>query len=203
MSDVAQLQRLLEAYLEIPKQSRRDGGGIISGRSEISTLEAIIQAYGASGHEEAVRKAVVNRLDPRLQKMVQTDAVGNLVLHLGNGKRDEDDPRIAIVAHIAMIGYEVKEIEDNGRLQVDVVGGGYTQYFLGHVVLLHKKDGSQTGGVLELPMGWEKAGYVWPSGPRSMDEPAHVYVGTRSKEETEAGNCGRGLRDGPEEIVHC
>jgi putative aminopeptidase FrvX len=41
------------------------------------------------------------------------------------------------------------------------------------------------GGVLELPSGWDKPGFEWPSGPRSMDEPAHVYVGTHSKEETE------------------
>jgi putative aminopeptidase FrvX len=35
-----------------------------------------------------------------------------------------------------------------------------------------------------LPAGWDKSGFEWPSGPRSMDEPAHVYVGTKTKEET-------------------
>jgi putative aminopeptidase FrvX len=183
-NDVGQLQRLLEAYLEIPKPAGGVGDGS-GGGHEISTMEALIDAYGASGHEEAVRKVLVNRLDPRLQKMVQTDAAGNLVLHLGPGKKDEKTPRIAIVAHMDEIGYEVKKIEDDGRLQVDVLGGGYTQYFLGHVVFVHKKDGGQAGGVLELPTGWEKPGFVWPSGPRSMDEPAHVFVGTHSKEETE------------------
>ncbi len=89
------------------------------------------------------------------------------------------------MAHMDEIGYEVKKIEDDGRLQVDVLGGGYPQYFLGHVVLVHKKDGSKVGGVLELPAGWEKAGFEFPSSPRSMDEPAHVYVGTQTKEETE------------------
>ena len=39
--------------------------------------------------------------------------------------------------------------------------------------------------MLELPSGWDKPGFEWPSGPRSMDEPAHVYVGTHSKEESE------------------
>jgi putative aminopeptidase FrvX len=78
----------------------------------------------------------------------------------------------------------VKKIDDDGRLQVDVLGGGYQQYFLGHVVLVHKKDGNNVGGVLELPSGWDKLGFEWPSGPRSMDEPARVYVGTTTKEET-------------------
>jgi putative aminopeptidase len=183
-NDVSQLQRLLEAYLDIPKPTGGLMGGSISGHS-ISTLEALTESYGASAHEEAVRKVVLNRLNPRLEKMVTTDAAGNLVLHVGEEKKEAKTPRIAIVAHMDEIGYEVKKIEEDGRLQVEVLGGGYPQYFLGHVVLVHKKDGSQTGGVLALPTGWEKPGFEWPSGPRSMDEPAHVYVGAHSKDETE------------------
>ena len=183
MHDSGRLEMLLEAYLEIPKSTGGMGGGT-SGGHTLSTLEDVIDSYGASGHEEAVRKVVLNRLDPRLAKMAQTDAAGNLVLHVGDGKRDEKTPRIAFVAHMDEIGYEVKKIEDDGRLQVEVLGGGYLQYFLGHVVLVHAKKGP-VGGVLELPSGWDKPGFEWPSGPRSMDEPAHVYVGTHSKEETE------------------
>jgi putative aminopeptidase FrvX len=103
---------------------------------------------------------------------------------MGDGKSDEKTPRIAFVAHMDEIGYEVKKIEDDGRLQVDVVGGGYPQFFLGHVVLVHVK-GQPIGGVLELPAGWDKPGFEWPGGSRSMDESAHVYVGTRTKAETE------------------
>jgi putative aminopeptidase FrvX len=114
-----------------------------------------------------------------------TDAAGNLVLHVGDGKKVAKTSRIAFVAHLDEIGYDVKMIEDDGRLQVTVLGGGYSQYFLGHVVLVHEKDGTHVGGVLELPEGWDKPGFEWPSGARSMDEPAHVYVGTKSKEETE------------------
>jgi putative aminopeptidase len=40
--------------------------------------------------------------------------------------------------------------------------------------------------VLELPSGWERPGFEWPHGPRAFfEEPAHVYVGTRSAEETQ------------------
>ena len=183
MHDSDRLEMLLEAYLEIPKSTEGVGGGMGGGHT-LSTLEAVIDSYGASGHEEAVRKVVLHRLDPRLAKMAQTDAAGNLVLHLGDGNKGEKTPRIAFVAHLDEIGYEVKRIEDDGRLQVEVLGGGYLQYFLGHVVLVHAKKGP-VGGVLELPSGWDKPGFEWPSGPRSMDEPAHVYVGTPSKEETE------------------
>ena len=132
-----------------------------------------------------MRKAVLNRLPKWARDKTTTDAAGNLILHMGDGKRDEKNPRIAFVAHMDEIGYEVKKIEDDGRLQVDVLGGGYPQYFLGHVVLVHKKAGNTVGGVLELPAGWEKTGFEWPAGFKAMDEPARVYVGTKAKADTE------------------
>ena len=182
--DIAQLRRLLAAYFQIPKPAEESEKALEVHR-EYRRSEALIGTYGASGHEEDVRELVISKLDLRLRKMVQTDAAGNLVLHLGDGKRDEKTPRIVFIAHMDEIGYEVKKIEDDGRLQVEVLGGGYPQYFLGHVVLVHKKEDRPVGGVLELPSGWDQPGFEWPSGPRSIDEPLHVYVGTTSKEDTE------------------
>lgn len=185
--DEKKLDELIVQYVLKPNDEREVFYEHIDPRSPVRKLPLIGQlteAYGASGHEEAVRDEVKRLLPEWAQKKVATDPAGNLVLQLGDGKRDEKTPRIAFVAHMDEIGYEVKKIEDDGRLQVEVLGGGYLQYFLGHVVLVHKKDGNHVGGVLELPEGWDKPGFEWPSGARSMDEPAHVYVGTKSKEET-------------------
>jgi putative aminopeptidase len=184
-SDSGNLERLLEAYLQIPKPTTGHLGGGSGGGSEISAFQALVEAYGASGHEENVRKVVLNRLDPRLQRKVETDSAGNLILHFGDEKHGGKSPSIAFVAHMDEIGYEVKKIEEDGRLLVSVLGGGYAEYFLGHVVLIHKSDGTSMGGVLELPSGWDQAGFEWPHGPRSMDESVHVYVGTRTAKETE------------------
>ena len=183
--DAGEVQRLLEAYLEVQKSNSAMVKRDVSAGTTQNALQALVVAYGPSRHEEGVRQVVLNRLDPRLRSKVTLDAGGNLVLHFGDGKRDAKTPRIAIVAHTDEIGYEVKKIEVDGRMQVDSLGGGYPQYFLGHVVLVHKKDGSRTGGVLELPSGWEKPGFEWPLSMRSIDEPAHVFVGTQSKKETE------------------
>jgi putative aminopeptidase FrvX len=182
--DAVNVRNLLEAYLEVQQPWHGIGEASLSGSVQ-NVLQSLVVTYGASRHEEAVRKVVLNRLDPRLRSKVTLDAGGNLVLHFGDGKKEAKTARIAIVAHMDEIGYEVKKIEEDGRLQVDSLGGGYAQYFLGHVVLIHKKDGSRTGGVLELPSGWEKPGFEWPLSMRSIDDPAHVYVGTQSKKETE------------------
>ena len=175
------------------------------------TLKILTESYGISGHEGPVREKVKELLPEWARKRVETDAAGNLVLRLGGeGAGTKTEPqsktekkqtpfthkktspaasqqtsRIAFVAHMDEIGYEVKKIEDDGRLRVDSVGGGYPQYFLGHVVLVHKADGSKAGGVLELPDGWDKPGFEWPLSLRGMDEGLHVYLGTKSKEETE------------------
>jgi putative aminopeptidase len=191
LRDEEQLQRIVELYVGIEKDAAGVGGDSGSGheaqpKPEIEkTIKALTEAYGGSGHEEAVRKAVLNLLPPWAAKKATTDSAGNLVLHLDDEKVDGKTPRIAIVAHMDEIGYEVKKIEDDGRLDVDVLGGGYPQYFLGHVALVHKKDGSTVGAVMELPAGWDKPNFEFPMSMRSMDEPAHVYVGTKTKEETE------------------
>jgi putative aminopeptidase FrvX len=174
-------------------------------------LKILTETYGISGHEGPVREKVKELLPEWAREKVETDAAGNLVLRLGGvdaGTKTETQSktekkqtpfshkkttlaaakqtaRIAFVAHMDEIGYEVKKIEEDGRLLADSIGGGYPQYFLGHVVLIQKTDGSKVGGVLELPEGWDKPGFEWPLSLRGMDEGQHVYVGTKSKEETE------------------
>jgi putative aminopeptidase FrvX len=106
-------------------------------------------------------------------------------LHLGDAKTGAKTPRLAFVAHMDELGYDIKKIEDDGRIALEVLGGGYTQYFLGHTALVHLSDGTTAGAVMELPGGWDKQGFEWPQSLRTMDDPVHAYVGTRSREETE------------------
>jgi len=149
------------------------------------TIEELVTVYGASGHEAAVREKVKQLLPEWARRQTRTDQAGNLILHLGGEKSGGTMPRLAFVAHLDELGYEVKKIEDDGRIALEVLGGGYTQYFLGHTALVHKSDGGTAGAVMELPGGWEKPGFEWPQNLRAMDDPVHAYVGTNSREETE------------------
>ena len=189
-SDKGNLERLLQAYLGIAKSAVGIVGDGLGGITDLPPVRVLTEAYGASGHEEGVRKVVLSQLPPWAQKSATTDAAGNLVLHIGAEKKDPKTPSIVFMAHMDEIGYEVKKIEDDGRLLVSVLGGGYPQYFLGHVALVHKSDGSTVGGVMDLPAGWDqpvvpgKPLFEWPLSLRPT-EPIRVYVGTKSKEETE------------------
>src|SRR5262249_20907489 len=52
-------------------------------------------------------------------------------------------------------------------------------------VLIHKADRTTAYGVMELPNGWDQPNFEWPRTSRSLDDPALVYVGTHSTEETQ------------------
>jgi len=187
LSDLQDLEQLLVAYVHaaVPKRKQVEQGnrGAPDGWGG-PPLPPLIRSYGASGHEQAVRETVKGLLPELARNRATTDPAGNLVLHIGDAKPGTKAPKLAFVAHLDELGYGVKAIEPDGRLLVEPLGGFYPQYFLGHVVLVHKKDGSGTGGVLELPEGWDKPGFEWPSGPKAEDAAAHVYVGTHSAKET-------------------
>jgi putative aminopeptidase len=182
-ADVSALQTLLYRYVVAKDVARFEGGVGFSHGATPSDLRELTETYGASGHEEAVREQV-KKLLPSWAKP-ETDVAGNLVLKMGNAETNSNAKKIVFIAHMDEIGYQVRSIEPDGRLLMDVLGGGYTEYFLGHVMLLHKADGNTVGGVLELPAKWDQPGFEWPHGPQAMDEPAHMYVGTHSAEETQ------------------
>jgi putative aminopeptidase FrvX len=182
--DEANLLELLAAYAGVnePEEIKAQNSATAS---VSGTIEELVTAYGASGHETAVREKVKKLLPEWAREQARTDEAGNLILHLGGEQPTGKTPRLAFVAHMDELGYEVKKIEDDGQLALEVLGGGYTQYFLGHTALVHKSDGSMAGAVMELPGGWEKTGFEWPQNLRTMDDPVHAYVGTNSREETE------------------
>ena len=181
--DVGALESILYRYIAGKDVTPFEGGVAGSQGNTISDLRELTETYGASGHEEAVREQV-KKLLPSWAKP-ETDAAGNLALKMGSAKANSHARKIVFVAHLDEIGYQVRSIEPDGRLLMDVLGGGYTEYFLGHLMLLHKADGSTVGGVLELPAKWDQPGFEWPHGPKAMDEPAYMYVGTHSSEETQ------------------
>ena len=184
-ADISALETLL--YLYVAGVTPYSGIGSVgtSGGGDCGPplIGVLTETYGASGHEEKVREQIKKWL-PTWAKP-ETDSAGNLILKLGSAKGTSNVPKLVFIAHMDEIGYQVRSIEPDGRLLMDVLGGGYTEYFLGHAVLVHKSDGTSVGGVLELPAKWDQPGFTWPRGPQAMDEAVRLYVGTRSAEETQ------------------
>jgi putative aminopeptidase FrvX len=191
--DLDDLVRLLEYAVrgELPNRGG-SAGGIADGYYVPAPhtsfpieeqLKRLSVAYGASGHEAAVRKEVDLLLPPWAKP--ETDESGNLILHFAGARPGgvESAPPIVFVAHMDEIGYEVKAIGDDGRLEAAELGGGSPQYFVGHPVLVHGEK-STRDGVIELPAGWDTPQFTWPNyrdGAR-----ARVDVGARNRAEAEA-----------------
>ncbi|HKD81365.1 MAG TPA: M20/M25/M40 family metallo-hydrolase [Candidatus Angelobacter sp.] len=188
--DLTALTQTLETYLEgsAAKTEEPSKGTATSGDDAKPAvapppekiLQRLVETYAVSGgHEERMRQAV-SVLLPAWAKP-ETDDAGNLILHWA-GAAGSKAPRIAVVAHMDEIGYEVHSILPDGRLELESKGGGVLAYFLGHDALVHSSDGDHPG-VLELPDGWDKPGFEWPRGPRMM---FHMDIGARNPEDVAA-----------------
>lgn len=162
-------------------QTRTSGTGRHN-RNPESVIGKLIDSYGPSGYEEEVRNTVKSLL-PAWAKP-ETDEAGNLILHFAGSSSSANTKKIVFMAHMDEIGFVVRSIEPDGHLEVDSDGGGYSEFFWGHPIRIHTANGA-VGGVLGLPDGWEKPNFEWPRGPRGIEEPAKVYVGTHTAEETE------------------
>jgi putative aminopeptidase FrvX len=198
-SDLRELTLLLESYLKEPAvrmsaaddpfdDSRpREGAaaGAASDPQVVRTLRALTTAYGASEHEQGVREAILAQLPAWARGRTKTDPAGNLVLSLGTDARGTHGPDIVFDAHMDEIGYQVTGIESDGRLQVKEIGGFYGRYYLGHVMLVHTRDGRAIGSVLELPAGWDRPDFKWPPALSTLEQTAYAYVGTSSESQTE------------------
>jgi putative aminopeptidase len=185
--DLSRLEELLEIYVQGPRPTAgvpgASTGAAVDGfavtippRVEALLIE-LVETYGASGHEAAVRDRIKNQL-PRWAKP-ETDDSGNLVLHLGSAATNAKMPRTLVVAHMDEIGFEVKSIAKDGRLEVEWLGGGEDRYFAGHAALVHSSNTTHPA-VMELPNGWDQPGFQWPAGPKSA---LRVDVGARTPEE--------------------
>jgi len=189
-SDLTDLTKLLDTYIGAaalpPSGDTSTADGHIQATHErlpnTELLRELVQAYGVSYHEAPVRESVA-RLLPSWAKP-ETDDAGNLILHLGTAPAGSKIPRILVVAHMDEIGFTVKSISKDGRLEVEWRGGGELSFFAGHPALVHTAKGD-LDAIVELPNGWDTANFKWPTdaGQPDSKNPIRVDVGARTPED--------------------
>jgi putative aminopeptidase len=188
LDDLKKLADFIEHYVDaqetVPKLDGLRGDRI--GRIKVlrpsplavdALLQELVENYGASGHESAVRGAIKLRL-PRWAKP-ETDDAGNLILRVGTAPAATKTPKILVVAHMDEIGFEVKSISNDGRLEVSTLGGMDLSFYEGHPVLVFTPSGAHDG-IMELPRGWDEQNFKWPA---ESEQAVRVDVGARSPED--------------------
>jgi putative aminopeptidase FrvX len=195
-NDLSHLTALLDYFAEgspsggSGASSTRDYGSL--GMHErlplTQVLRELVEVYSVSNHEGPMRGAVTRLLPPWAKP--ETDDAGNLILRVGTAPVSAHTPSILIVAHMDEIGYEVKSISKDGRLEVTSDGGGELSFFLGHPALVHTATGDHDA-IMELPNGWDEQKFDWPRG-RDAAAAIRVDVGARTPEEV----AGLGIKVG-------
>ncbi len=105
--------------------------GVREARTIVSRL---VETYGVSGHEAAVREVVLHYLPAWARPT--TDSAGNVLVRAGSGA-----PLTVFVAHMDEIGFVVTAIRDDGRLDLRQVGGFFPSLFEAEPALVHTASG--------------------------------------------------------------
>jgi putative aminopeptidase FrvX len=193
LRDFQNLADLLSRYVAAPCNC---GSGTGSGSSSAdlalgvpgkpptttALLTTLVTEYGVSYHEGPVRDRVKTLLPPWARP--ETDDAGNLILQLGSAPAGAKTQSILVVAHMDEIGFSVKSISQDGRLEVEWRGGGELSFFAGHPALVHTAKGD-LDAIVELPNGWDTPNFKWPTdaGEPGSTNPVRVDVGARTVEE--------------------
>ena len=99
-------------------------------------LKELSEAFGVSGHEEAVRQIIFDAVRDDVDEY-EVDSIGNLItLKRGTG---ESSLKVMVAAHTDEIGLMVTHIEDNGRLRFAKVGGIDDRILLAKAVYIGDK----------------------------------------------------------------
>ena len=105
-----------------------------------SLLKKLTETASPSGYEGPIRELIRSEVAP-LAREVTVDALGNLIVHLG-----EKTPRglkILIDAHMDEIGFMVSHVEKNGLIRFSALGGLFPRYLAGaRVVFLDGTRGT-------------------------------------------------------------
>ncbi len=144
---------------------------------EVSVLGKLVETYGASNHEDKVLDEVKSLLPPWAK--VEWGDNKDLIVHVGSVVPDTKSPKIVVIAHTDEIGFEVKSISKDGRLEVETLGGMDLSFYEGHPVLVHTNMGV-CDGIMELPHGWDEQNFKWPA---ESDHTIRVDVGARNPED--------------------
>ncbi|MBN3518413.1 M42 family metallopeptidase [Algoriphagus lutimaris] len=104
----------------------------------VSLLKEICEIAGAPGFEKRVRDLVIELVTP-LSDEVKVDNLGN-VIAIKKGKRNPDQKKVMVAAHMDEIGFIVTHIDDNGFLRFHTLGGFDPKTLTAQRVIVHGKE---------------------------------------------------------------
>jgi len=145
----------------------------------MALLERLSLCFGPTSFEDAVEKAIREEL-AGTKAALYTDRMGNLTAHLAG---PVGAPRVMLSAHMDEVGFMITEIDEQGFLHFDRVGGFDTRVVCGRFVTLCH-EGKYIPGVIAA-----KGIHLQDADERKKTpefEKMYIDIGADSREEAEA-----------------
>jgi len=143
------------------------------GRTAFESLGALIETYGVSGHEAAVREQILARLPAWATP--QVDGKGNVTVTVGAGGKP-----LLFMAHIDEVGFDITNIAADGTAAVRSRGGMYLSVYESHPVIVQTSRGPVHAVLAPRP------GYTTAKESQPAANSLYLYFGTTSAPETTA-----------------
>lgn len=109
----------------------------------LKLIEALTNAFGPSGFEEDVVRAI---LAQDLPFDITVDAMNNMYLALKSNTGNR--PVIMLDAHLDEVGFMVQNIQSNGLISIATLGGWVPTNIPAHTVLIKTQSGSLVKGIV-------------------------------------------------------
>jgi len=149
---------------------------------DFDLLARLTDAPGPAGYEDRVRDVVRDEL-PAVDA-VRTDAMGNVVATVHGSANP--DYEVLVAAHMDEIGLIVSDVDDDGFLSVESLGGWNPDALRGHPVTVHTREGDYEGvvGINAAHTAADEAPEEW-----TLND-AHVFTGLSPEEATQRFGVG-------------
>lgn len=145
----------------------------------IALLQKLSLCFGPTSGEDAVEHAIREELAGTKAELF-TDRMGNLTAHLAG---PEGAPRVMLSAHMDEVGFMITEIDADGFLRFDRVGGFDTRVVCGRFVTI-QHEGKYVPGVIAA-----KGIHLQDADERRKTpefEKMYIDIGADTREEAEA-----------------
>ena len=145
----------------------------------LALLEKLSLCFGPTSMEDAVEQAIREELAGTRAELF-TDRMGNLTAHLAG---PAGAPRVMLAAHMDEVGFMITEIDADGFLRFDRVGGFDTRVVCGRFVSI-QHEGNYIPGVIAA-----KGIHLQDADERKKVpefEKMYIDIGADSREEAEA-----------------
>ena len=150
--------------------------------ADLALLRTLSLGFGPTGCEDEIRDLILHALRPLGFDMF-IDTLGNLIVHARFGDGEENRTRFMVSAHMDEVGFMITDIDKDGYLRFDTVGGIDASVMAGRKITLGDEETRLCGVICSKAIHHKSKEERTKAVPV---EKLYMDIGATSREEAEA-----------------